>query len=108
MTELLALSFPCRHVHVHVQYDYSMITENLEIFMPKNIRKNFFRVKHFCTLTSLRNYLYNRIFLTKELVHVSLISSTAAEEYQHQSKRAKVHVGCHTKRTTSMAEVHVY
>ena len=67
-----------------------MITINLEIFVHTNIGNKNFRVKNLRTLTSLRNYLYNEIFLTKkELVHVSLIRSTTAEEYQHQSKQAR-------------------
>ena len=67
-------------------YLYTCIssTVNLEIFMYKN-----FRLKNFRSLTPLWNYLYSKIFLTKELVHASSIRSTTAEEYQRQSKQAR-------------------
>ena len=56
----------------------------MKIFTIKIFGYKFFR-----SLTPLRNYLYNEIFLTKELVHESAIRSTTAEEYQHQSKQAR-------------------
>ena len=60
------------------------------------------------SLTPLRNFLYNEIFLmNKELVHARSIRSTTAEEYQQQSKQVRSRVGCQTKQTTSMAEVYL-
>ena len=86
-------------------------TVNVEIFVHKIFCNKNFGVKMFGSLTSRRNYLYDEIFFTKkELVHARSIHLTTAEAYQLQFKQARgtcvVHVGCHTKQTTSMAKVY--
>ena len=75
--------------------------------MYENFRTLNFCVKIFCILTPLQNSLYSKIFLTKKGVSTCEFDLFDYRNNNINISLSKREVGCHTKRTNTMAEVYL-